>query len=43
MDGVARSIGEELDLDVTGTLKEPLDEDCTITECSLGLAHGTLK
>lgn len=43
VDSVALGVSEELHLDVTGALEEPLDKDGAVTEGGLGLAHGPLE
>lgn len=43
MNGVPSSIGEKLNFDVTGSLEETFDEDCTIAESGLCLTDGTFE
>ena len=43
MDGVAEGIRKELDLDMTRTLKESLNEDGAVAKGRLGLGHSSLK
>lgn len=43
VDGVANSISEDLDLNVTRALKEALDEDSAIAERRLSLGNGALE
>ena len=43
VDGVALGVSEELHLNVTRTLEEPLNEDGTVTEGGLSLGNGTLE
>lgn len=43
VDGVPKTIGEQLDFNVTGTFQETLNEHCPIAEGRLGFGHGTLE
>lgn len=43
MDTVTLTIGKKLDFDVSGSVKESLDKDGTITESTLGLTDSSLK
>ena len=43
VDGIAKRVSKELDLNVTGTFEEPLNKDGAITECRFGFGHGPLE
>ena len=43
VDRVAGAVGEDLDLDVTGMIDEPLDEDGAVAEGGLGFTRGSLE
>jgi len=43
MDGVAFTIREDLHFDMARPLEETLDEDGSVAECGLGLAHSAVE